>query len=1099
MSISLIANSGIQFHKFKLTINPNDDVIKTLAFYEYFNEIKVDISLEYAYKIPNTDSYAAKSLLKSEDYLDENDNFKTEVNFNTISTLPQMEKGSDITSGYYKINDIEECLKYYENIWLPFPYFKKFDNNKSDFGPYAWCRIFLKNITPKENKVGKKNYEVILAFDTTIQKEKGLPYFIPRETDTNSTNNTFKPSNNEDYNLNFCNEEYNCGWVKDYIREIRIEGELPNLFAEKHLAEYLYLIKYLSELEPYYLRKKSEKESEYKNAKNIDKKNTIEGEIKEIEYLLENGVFPEVKLYTDKIPSIDVDLVLDIGNANTCGLLFESPSDTTSDFNFNSVKKLEIIDLSENVGDIHKDPFSMRLAFAKAEFGNIDIPEFQKSFKWPSLIRVGKEAQRLINQYNIDSKKGSETATNNSSPKRYLWDNKKTEIPWEFVNLPIKRKFNNVDDIPDLEIFNANQEAYFEGISEQFKGDGEYTFDTNSAVKPNYSRKSLMTFVYIEIFLNALRQINSHDFRSENAGGVEKPRKLKRITITCPTSIVQKEQIILRQCALDAARALKRFYTETYGKSIDEKEIEVDFKIIPSPKDLKMDLSETRSGEREDWIYDEATCSQLVFLYAEVSKRYLNNSETFFNLYGKKRADVEESYQKSVTIGSIDIGGGTTDLMIAAYEYAEGTAVLKPKPLYWESFSLAGDDLLKEIVKQVVLEGNIEKEEEKGCKGVIKNYAEEMKCGSVKEKMQNFFGTDSNKQGYITRIFRKNFNIQIAIPIAMKYLEHASNPNANDNEEVGFDYFFKEIKPNPNLIKYVNEHFGKGFNLEDTRWKLSKKRVFDIIDKTFDALFKQLSMILSAYGSDFLLLSGKPTDISRIREIFIKYYPVSPDRIISLNSYRVGRWYPNFGSEPDKGDLGYFKDSKTIVAVGAIIALMAGKLDKLGAFKINTELLTKDLLPTTDYIGIFDVYTKDVRQVFFTPEQNSYTFNLNGLPMILGYKQLSNDTYPGRPIYKLEFNERYLREKVTTGNNSVSNEIEILDAIEYEKEKVKRNMPLKISLKRMYRNSKEEIEIISIKDKQREDLSERILSLSLMTLPEEEGYWLDTGEFILSI
>ena len=36
--LTLIANSGIQFHKFELNINLNDDIIKSMGFYEYFNE-----------------------------------------------------------------------------------------------------------------------------------------------------------------------------------------------------------------------------------------------------------------------------------------------------------------------------------------------------------------------------------------------------------------------------------------------------------------------------------------------------------------------------------------------------------------------------------------------------------------------------------------------------------------------------------------------------------------------------------------------------------------------------------------------------------------------------------------------------------------------------------------------------------------------------------------------------------------------------------------------------------------------------------------------------------------------------------------------------
>jgi hypothetical protein len=60
-------------------------------------------------------------------------------------------------------------------------------------------------------------------------------------------------------------------------------------------------------------------------------------------------------------------------------------------------------------------------------------------------------------------------------------------------------------------------------------------------------------------------------------------------------------------------------------------------------------------------------------------------------------------------------------------------------------------------------------------------------------------------------------------------------------------------------------------------------------------------------------------------------------------------------------------------------------------------------------------------------------------------------------------------------------------------------MPFKILLKRNYLESKEHIHIERIKDGQGEELSRNALSCGYMTLKEEYGYWLDTGEFSLNI
>ena len=59
-----------------------------------------------------------------------------------------------------------------------------------------------------------------------------------------------------------------------------------------------------------------------------------------------------------------------------------------------------------------------------------------------------------------------------------------------------------------------------------------------------------------------------------------------------------------------------------------------------------------------------------------------------------------------------------------------------------------------------------------------------------------------------------------------------------------------------------------------------------------------------------------------------------------------------------------------MVGVGAIIALMAGKLKKISDFKIDTELIKQKLISTADYIVKADHNTK---QVILSPTKNENT------------------------------------------------------------------------------------------------------------------------------
>lgn len=74
---------------------------------------------------------------------------------------------------------------------------------------------------------------------------------------------------------------------------------------------------------------------------------------------------------------------------------------------------------------------------------------------------------------------------------------------------------------------------------------------------------------------------------------------------------------------------------------------------------------------------------------------------SFFNLYGKVEEGEE---QPSITVGSLDIGAGTTDLMISKYTYIKGNVTtITPEPKFYDSFYFAGDDIVYALIKNAML------------------------------------------------------------------------------------------------------------------------------------------------------------------------------------------------------------------------------------------------------------------------------------------------------------------------------------------------------------------------------------------------------------
>lgn len=128
---------------------------------------------------------------------------------------------------------------------------------------------------------------------------------------------------------------------------------------------------------------------------------------------------PEVKFVTHTLstPAIPVDLILDVGNTHTCGVLIEDHGDAND--GLRQTAELQVRSLSEP--QYLNDPlFTSRVEFSEARFGkqHFSVESGRDdAFVWPSIVRVGDEARALAMQ-----RVGTEGSSGISSPRRYLWD-----------------------------------------------------------------------------------------------------------------------------------------------------------------------------------------------------------------------------------------------------------------------------------------------------------------------------------------------------------------------------------------------------------------------------------------------------------------------------------------------------------------------------------------------------------------------------------------------------------------------------------------------------------------------------------------------------
>jgi hypothetical protein len=1009
--ITLVSNSGIQFYNFKLNINPQDFNFDVFRFIEDVDVKRFDWWIDEVLKIENdSDSYYSRLQLQRSGIIDK---------YGQLN-LAAFAQNRDVFTPYDEgnVNQIKNPLRTLDifcDKWIPIPYFKKNNINPNFFGPVDWARVFI-------SKADNQQYDVALVFDTTATKDEkdNLSPFIS----DNPNENKFELCEDDGLILSFLDNELGGSWVGEYLKKIVKRNE--DMAQTIHLALYVHLIRIL--------RRTSK--------------------------------LPTIQMVSDLSGAIDVDLVIDIGNSNTCVLLFENPNDEK--FNFNKVKQLVLRDLS----DPHKSNnsfFSTRLIFKDLEFGNSAVElSSNNKFQWPSVVRIGDEAQRLINGTAVEFSLNRESQFYHSSPKRYLWDLETSKMDWEFqpmeMNHPPKRVFKH-------------------GISEQITNKGELCENGIFGRGALYNRKSLMTFIYLEIFTQAICQINSVEFRTSH-GNPGYRRRLRRVVVSCPTAMTKDEQFQLRKCAQDALQIMKNYNNVIHSDDSRVNPFIGEIDVIPSLRDLQ--LPDTENESKKDWIYDEATVSQLLYLYSQIQYKFDGNPELFFNLFGK----TTKQNKKKLRVGSIDIGGGTSDFLVCEYSYRHDELTeITPEPLYWESFHLAGDDLLQQIIQQIVIEGTPRNASEIGCSGVIEQFGLTQGIDDIHNRLNGFFGKDSMNIGYRGKLMRVNFINQIGIPLAYEYMKIA---NRTDSEvrEMTFTDLFHDRMPNQDLLRYFERHFG--FKFQDIIWKMNPAKVNEVIESTFSKLVSQISQLMHVYKCDVVILSGKPCDFKSLENLFVRFSALQSNRIVNLNNYWIGRWYPFANNN------GFISDPKTVICMGSLISLLGGKLFKLDRFRINDELLKKNLTSTAEYLGAINDFS--ISNSVLTPGQNENQFVIHDLPVQIGFKRINSSQYPARNLSVIAFDNDRITEIVAKRNSlNNSGDFRLSDLVEDFKSKLKSQLPFTVTIERDYERSKEKFKIVNVQNASGDELSASILKLNQQTLSKDTGYWLDSGEFKLSI
>lgn len=765
--------------------------------------------------------------------------------------------------------------------------------------------------------------------------------------------------------------------------------------------------------------------------------------------------------------AVEVDMILDIGNSRSCGILIENYPDETR-VDLNNCYALSLRDLGRPEL-VRREPFESRVEFAQADFGPENIARrsgrARPAFLWPSLVRVGPEALRLVR-----AAEGTETTSGLSSPKRYIWDEKPVTQDWRFHGVGARQTLPLAARAACRFLNSAGDDiAQIEDEARARLRDRLTEADKTSATRPRFSRSALYGFMLSELIAHALVQINDPGGRLTRKRS-ELPRRLRNIILTLPSATPLQEQAIMRSRAEGAVRLV----WELLGWSGTE--------------------STTTARPRVVVDWDEASCTQLVWLYDEIAQKFGGQIESYFTLRGRPRRRPAElgggKPEPSLRVGCIDIGGGTTDLMISTY-YSEDNRAIRLIQNVREGFRIAGDDVAQEVVSRILLPQLREQLDVAGAEGAESLLRElfSANVGDVQEQL---------------RQRRRQFALQVLTPLAYAALglceEMApgesrglavsdavgAKPRADDTDSD--EPAPLELDIAEDVVAYLErparQRGAADWRLAEARFEISANAVDQVVRDVMGPALEAMLELVAHLDVDAVLLSGRPTRLPTIANLVREAMATAPHRVIPMHLYKVGNWYPY--RDRVRSRIG---DPKTTAAVGAMLCQLASSW--IVNFKLHTDEIR--MRSTARFIGQMESNGQIFRdRVLFSDvdlqkpgatEEIATVFLRS--PMHIGFRQLEHERWIGAPLYRLDF-----------ANESA------------------RNLPgpLKVELKRREFDGdadsaseklraeavKEAFEVESVEDSEGATQPRRVVRLSLHTLgAETHEYWLDSGVFRL--
>ncbi|VGO11942.1 hypothetical protein PDESU_00490 [Pontiella desulfatans] len=488
-------------------------------------------------------------------------------------------------------------------------------------------------------------------------------------------------------------------------------------------------------------------------------------------------------------------------------------------------------------------------------------------FRDISPVRMGTEVDFHLTQSCYEREGRPEAGL--SSPKRYLWAHDQLAGSYWHQFIPGQDAMGKVAG------------EYFKHLDKNDRDWESVPINESMALPaPAYPRRSMVTACVLELLNRAYQQINSEEYRL-NTPDPNRKRLLKHLVMSYPSGLTREE---LGRYRIQVEKAVRIF---CHTHKLDGKE----------RTQLRMAI-------------DEGTAGQLAFIYGETLA--FESADSWLKVVGRPRQDGKHS----VRIATIDIGGGTSDMVISDFMDRAGGAVtgLVCEIRHVDGANRAGDDLLEAVLQKII----------------IPQLANQVRL-SRDATRQLFEGVSdqtlvNKKSGFLREIWK---------PLANRYIAMANGKDGGSFKlnEIGLVKSQRALDDFEDVIKSMSGGSIIVGGLGEKEICFNRDEFRSVVMELFRPVLTNFCDTICRFDCDIVTLAGRPSNLHDIQEFVRAMLPLPDKRIVPMGSYRTGSWYPL----PDPKRPGVIGDPKSVVVVGCAIEHLCKVYGSLGSLQVTVD------------------------------------------------------------------------------------------------------------------------------------------------------------------